>query len=83
MLRKTNIKTRTYMCGFEDFMIDIVETDTEYNAYIYREKYGLKSHVYGVMRSDYTLSQFKAMLENSLLEDMHYYDQDMEDIEEA
>lgn len=82
MKKRTDIKTRTYEAGFEDFMIDIVETADMYEAYIYREKSGYRSHIIGLMKADTTLREFKEMLENEMTENMYYYDQDMDDLDE-
>lgn len=80
-MKKANIKTTTYETGFENFMIDITETDEEYGAYIYRSDCGLKNFIYGVLKSTTTLREFKEMLENTMTEDMYFYDKDVEDIE--
>ena len=59
----TKIKTRTYKLGYEDYMIDIVETDAYYNAWIYTgDRCSLKSFAFGREKNGITINEFKRIL---------------------
>ncbi len=46
-MKKTNIKTTAFECK-GGFMCDVVETDTEFQAWLYHKSYGTKELMFGV-----------------------------------
>lgn len=43
----------TTVCEMPDgFMIDIIEQDNRFEAYLYHKSYGIKSFMYGLLKSD-------------------------------
>ena len=51
-MKKTNTITETYETGREDFMVDIVRTESKgesvYEAWLYRRSVGVKKLLYGI-----------------------------------
>lgn len=56
-LKKLNYKTTTYKYD-NHFLIDIVETNDEYESYLYDKSYGIKSLIFGMLKKDITASAF-------------------------
>ena len=57
-----NIKTETYTTSFDDFMLDIVEDEECYHAYIYRKGYTFKLSVFGWMKSQSSKEEYIEMV---------------------
>ena len=50
MVKKKNYLTETYDAG-DGFLIDITETETMYEAYMYREEMGLKAYLFTQLKA--------------------------------
>lgn len=71
MLKEMNYKTITYEITdkkYDGFMIDVVEKNDAYEIYIYHRNYGIKSLMFGLLKS--------LQSENTLLKniEMHVFD---------
>ena len=67
-MTKTKISTTTYKLS-NGFYIDIVKTKTNYEAYIYNDRYGIKSLIVGASRKHLSTGKFIAMVKNNNIED--------------
>lgn len=85
---KTKVKTETYHLLNAPYFVDIVERGTpngkEYEAWLCRDNYGLKSFLFGGL-SDYYESKrdFVETVMCNIYEDILSYDEEMEWYEEA
>ena len=97
-MKKLNWKTTTFDVGYEDFMIDIVESDNKwdepmYETWLYREKTGTKIYVVGELKKNYphlNITQYaRHMIDYiGIVWDSGYdfyaiYDEHIEDVENA
>ena len=73
-MKKTDIKTITYDVEFRNFMVDVVETDFGFEAYIYKNDHGIKSLMFGIGEKD--INKFMEFVEANLLEYMSKYEDD-------
>ena len=95
---KVSNKTTTFYTGYEDFMIDIVESDDKWNepmyeTWLYREKTGTKIYVVGEQKKIYankTIEQYALhmikyikIVWKSCMNFYDIYDEHIEDIENA
>ena len=75
-----DIKTKTYEVEHElynGFMVDIVESEELFEAYLYHKNYGVKMSVFGTMKEAYkeyygkpeTLNGFSELVESVLKND--------------
>lgn len=62
---REDIDTVTYEAG-DGFLVDIVETNSEYSAYIYHEEYGVKVLMFGVPYLSCDRDQFIDAVESAL-----------------
>ena len=81
MKQLKSYKTTTFADG--DFRIDIVETRTEFGAWIYRHNVGTKSFIYGCQKKTTTFDEFVETIEATIDEDKEHYDEEIELLEEA
>lgn len=65
---KVNSNIETYRVN-EEFCVDIVETDTMYESWLYSSLYGIKSLMFGTDKSDYTKQEFVEMVEKAVWND--------------
>lgn len=72
-MEKVKVKTSTYKIG--EYMIDIVETDDEYEAWIYRSDYGVKHSMIGCDKTQTTRKEFMAVVEATYYEYAMRYDE--------
>lgn len=68
-----NIKTTTYDVG-DGFRVDIVQDGKHFDAYIFHQDYGIKTHMFGVATG--TVDEFVSLVEGSLEEDKAIYEED-------
>lgn len=66
-MKKAKIKTSTYEVG-NGFLVDIVVTESEHEAWIYHKDYGIKSMMWGGLNSSETIEDFKALVEANVPE---------------
>ena len=65
-MEKANIITTTYMTKFTGFYVDIESNCKLYNAWLWHEKYGVKMHMFGVFKKDFTKQEMVEMTEANL-----------------
>lgn len=75
MLTATNERTTTYTYT-DNFKVDILENDTKYEAWIYHEKYGIKSLMFGMPKEQQPLSDFLEIVDGSMEEYIDEYTND-------
>lgn len=73
-MTETNIKTTSYEIGTK-FMVDIVETDNTYHAWIYRKDYGVKCLMFGVRKKQQKKASFILTVINNLPDYMNVYNE--------
>ncbi len=73
-MKRTEIKTITYDTGFRNFMVDVVETDYGYEAYLYKSDHGIKDLMFGLQEKD--IDEFVETVEANLLEHMSFYEEE-------
>ena len=82
MVKIDNIKTTTYDAG-DGWRVDIVEMPGEYEAYLYREDYGVKSLMFGCPIDQngehWTVERFAELVQDGLDEYKAQYDNDYTD----
>lgn len=61
----TNITT-TYTCEYDDFMVDIVVTDSVVESWIYREEIGIKFYMIGAPIEQCSMDEFIEVVEGNL-----------------
>lgn len=72
MERLNEIKTETYtLCGF---IVDIVENSEDFEAYIQKTGYGVKSLVFGMPKNQQTYNDFLDLVEINLLNEPYFED---------
>ena len=71
-MTKTEMKTTTYRVA--DWLIDIVDNGKLWESWLYNEKYGIKSYMFGVFKKDCnTIEDYIEMVEWNLLEYINSY----------
>lgn len=65
-MKTTGIRTTTYEHG--DFLIDIVEMEDSYEAWLCLKNYGTKSLMFGSGKETVTADEFLSLIEASLAE---------------
>lgn len=73
-MKKTNIKTSTYDYG-DGYMVDIVESDTMYESYIYRPKANIKTLIWGIDKEHSSLEEFTKISENCVFDEIDTYEE--------
>lgn len=73
-MKRTEIKTVTYDTGFRNFMVDVVETEYGYDAYLYKSDYGIKDLMFGLQEKD--IDEFVEIVEANLLEHMCIFEEE-------
>ena len=63
---RTSIRTTTYRTHYDGFMVDIVSDYKLYHAWLYHERYGVKSYIFGAFKKDHTKEDFLDMVEAAL-----------------
>lgn len=74
MKKVMSIRTTTYEDG--DFLIDIVETDKAWEAWLYRKDYGVKDLMFGMLKKDYSEDRFLNFVIVNLEWHEEFYDKD-------
>ena len=77
-MKKTNIKTETYQIN-GGFMIDIVTTDEEYDAFLYHKKNGIKSMMFGGLKKQQSYKEFLELVEANVEDYIPNYAEDYMD----
>lgn len=63
-MKKTNIKTATFeLDQFSDFLVEIEETATDYNAFLYHKEYAIKSLMFGMPKEQQSKKCFMQLVE--------------------
>ena len=84
-MEKTTIKTTTYVCDpefFNGFRIDIVETETKFEAWLYHTCYSVKSEMFGYSKKqhegcdDITEEYFMEVVKNAYMDYIRDYIED-------
>ena len=73
-MKKTEIKTITYDTGFRNFMVDVVETEYGYEAFLYKSNYGIKELMFGLQEKN--IEEFVEIVEANLLVHMSIYEEE-------
>lgn len=73
-MKRTEIKTVTYDTEFRNFMVDVVETEYGYEAYLYKSNNGIKDLMFGLQEKD--IDEFVEIVEANLLEHMSIYEEE-------
>lgn len=76
-MKRTDIKTITYDVGFQDFMVDVVEEDCGYSAYIYKSTSAIKSLMFCSPEKD--LDKFLKAIDDNLINEMLIYNEEYGD----
>lgn len=71
-MKRTEIKTITYDTGFRNFMVDVVEKEYGYAAFLYKSNYGVKDLMFGLQEKD--IDVFVEIVEANLLDHMSIYE---------
>lgn len=75
-MEKKNFKIETF--EFESWIVDIVTTDTNYEAWIYRSEYGVKMLMFGMPKEQQSYDEFIDIVEGNLetneYQSMYLYD---------
>lgn len=72
---KKIIHHATYDVG-DEFFIDITENngpDKTYEAWMWNEQYGVKSLMFGIRKSDYSLDEFTEIVEKNVRQHKRIY----------
>lgn len=69
---KLNIKTSTYWIN-NDFLVDIVETPENYEAFLYSKDYSIKMSMFGCPISQQSYDYFLELVETNLQEHIEAY----------
>ena len=79
MLNKVNdINVVTYNV-LDDYYVDIVTKDDEYESWIYSDRYGIKMLMFGVPKDQQPYSIFLEIVEANLIEYLNDYIREVED----
>ena len=82
MVKIDNIKTTTYDAG-DGWRVDIIEMPGEYDAFLYKENYGVKSLMFGCPITQngehWTVKRFIDLVEGNLPEYMATYKEEYMD----
>lgn len=73
-MKQTSITIVTYEHG--EFLVDIVTTSDTYEAWIYREEYGVKNLMFGVPKEQQTLDVFLEIVAANVEEYGANYDEE-------
>ena len=73
----SNYKTETYDCD-NGYLIDIVTTPEEYQAWISHKAYGVKSHMFGMPVEQQSYDEFREIVESNADEYIEFYRDDYE-----
>lgn len=65
MLKKID-KTLVAAYAYEDYRIEILEMDGEYEAWLQHKDYGVKDLMFGAMKEQTSLDEFVTAVENEL-----------------
>ena len=76
-MKRTDIKTITYDVGFQDFMVDVVEEEDYYSAYIYKSTSEIKSLMFCMVEKD--LDKFLKAIDDNLINEMLIYNEEYGD----
>ena len=74
-MRKAKDITITTFCD-GDFLIDIVETDKAWEAWLYRKDYGVKDLMFGMSKKDYSEDRFLDFVMVNLEWHEEFYDKE-------
>ena len=79
MLNKVNnINVETYNV-FGDYYVDIVTKDDEYRSWIYSNRYGIKTLMFGGTKKQVSYEKFLEIVEANLIEYLNDYVREVED----
>lgn len=73
MTLKSNVFTETFDTEYEGFLIDIVETDTDFEAWIYQKQNGVKMFMFGIPQEQQSKEVFLNVVKPTLLEYIRLY----------
>ncbi len=84
MMKLTEIKTKTYKYN-DEYFVDIVDDGEYYNAWLYKEGYGAKSHIIGSPKESSIEDEFVSSIEDyiEINGEIELYEYEMERNEEA
>ena len=72
-MKKTNIETTTFIFT-KEYLIDIVETDENYEAYIYTKHDGIKMLMFGCPKEQQTEEEFFELVKGTVDEYIAEYE---------
>ena len=68
-----NFTIEAYITAVSDFMVDIVEMEDVFEAYLYRNGYGVKSLMFGVDKAQTTKEDFISLVSANLHTHIDHY----------
>lgn len=68
----SNYKTTTFNAG-GGFKVDIVETDTMFEAWLWHDNYGIKDYMFGYREKDMNIENFIILVEYNIANSKRYY----------